>query len=318
MYAYLILVLTAAIWGFAFVAQRRGLESLDPFTFNALRFALGALCVGIFRGILGKKKQDGAGLDDLLAARPLHQAGQWIEPLILGLLLFCAASLQQVGMLWTGAGSAGFITGLYVLFVPLLGLIRGRRLSTAMIMAIVLSVAGMWLMNLNAPLEATLGNFLVLLGAVFWALHIQWIDRISKVYPILDLAVIQYTVCAFLSAVFGIGYHRLNSAEGSLGAGMWQNILSAGIPIMYAGVLSVGVAFTLQILAQKKVEPERAGVILCLEGVFAMLGGYLILAEEVSIYALGGAAMLFAAMLISIRESRLRDFMIDKKRDSKT
>lgn len=318
MYANLILVLTAAIWGFAFVAQRRGLESLDPFTFNALRFALGALCVGAFRAFLGRKKQVALGLLDTPAGGSSLGATRWSEPLILGLLLFCAASLQQVGMLWTGAGSAGFITGLYVVFVPLLGLFRGRRLSRLMFLALLLSVAGLWLINRNARLDASRGNLLVLAGAIFWALHIQWIDRCSKLHPILDLALIQYSVTALLSAVIGVGYQLLGTGWDAWRTGLWQNIVSAGIPILYAGLLSVGLAFTLQILAQKKVEPVRAGVILCLEGVFAMLGGYLILAEKVSLLALLGAAMLLLAMLISIRESGRRDFMIDKKGDPKT
>ncbi|OQC10004.1 MAG: EamA-like transporter family protein [Candidatus Cloacimonetes bacterium ADurb.Bin088] len=306
--SYLNLTLTAAIWGFAFVAQRSGLESLDPFTFNALRFALGTLCVWLVRKVARPGDAPArTDCDTTFTRKGIRQL------LLLGLLLFCASSLQQTGMLWTSAGSAGFITGLYVVFVPLISLLRGRKLSKALLVSIPLAVMGLWLLNMNVGLNANLGNGLVLLGAVFWALHIQLIDRLTQLHSSLDIAVAQYAVCALLSALVAFPVSRAVPAWNMNLAELLQGISQAAVPILYAGVLSVGVAFTLQLHAQKKAAPEVASVILCLEGVFAMLGGYLILGEEVSLMAATGAVLLLAAMLATILGEGRGHFLIDKK-----
>ncbi len=304
------MLLTAAIWGLAFVAQRKGMESLDPFTFNALRFALGAICVWLF-GLLPPRPDRNLGITAVPAGK-----NSWKEPLLLGLLLFIAASFQQFGMLWTGAGSAGFITGLYVVFVPLIGLGRGQKLNPLLILAVALSLAGLVFINGKPSLQATLGNSLVLIGAVFWALHVQLIDILTKSHSSLRLARIQYGVCAGLSLAGSVVF-RSTQPRGIPAANLWRSIQAAGLPLLYAGIMSVGVAFTLQLHAQKKVQPHAASVILCLEGVFAMLGGWLLLRERASSTAFLGAALLLAAMLVSVWQER-REFLIDKKGVSKT
>jgi drug/metabolite transporter (DMT)-like permease len=307
--AYLILLLTAAIWGLAFVAQRKGMESLDPFSFNAIRFALGALCVWIISAIPGRKRSEPKAREEKIPPEPLGQ------PLLLGVLLFLAASLQQTGMLWTGAGSAGFITGLYVVFVPLFGLFRRQRLTPSIVLAVALSLAGLALINGTARLEVTLGNALVLLGAVFWALHVQMIDKLTRFWPSLKLAFIQYAVCALLSIAGSVVYRFGQGASPLYGREFFSTVASLAVPIIYAGVFSVAIAFTLQLYAQKKVPPQAASVILCMEGVFAMFGGWLLLGEEVSGLTILGAVLLLLAMLVSALGER-GDFLIDKKRRS--
>lgn len=314
MTSYLTLLLAAAIWGFAFVAQRQGLESLDPFSFNALRFALGALSVCLFSLLpkfSGRKSEAG-----IAEASPVQDDEKgWKGPLLLGFLLFIAASFQQVGMLWTGAGSAGFITGLYVVFVPLIGLGRKQKFTSMMLLAVILSLAGLVLINGKPSFEASLGNGLVLIGAVFWALHVQLIDRLTQTNSSLRLARIQYTVVALLSLAGSLIY-VLFSHQAVPGIFVWKNVWSAGPAILYTGIMSVGMAFTLQLHAQKKVKPHTASVILCLEAVFAMFGGWLILQEKVTIPAFFGAALLLSAMLVSVFGERW-DFLIDKKAGSK-
>ncbi|MFA6721641.1 MAG: DMT family transporter, partial [Candidatus Cloacimonadaceae bacterium] len=311
MAAYLTLLITAAIWGFAFVAQRKGMESLDPFTFNALRFGLGALCVWAF-SLLPRIRDRKPG-----AANPgPGPRNSWKGPLLLGALLFVAVSFQQIGMLWTGAGSAGFITGLYVVFVPLIGLGRGQKLNSLMIVAVALSLAGLAFINGKPSLQATLGNALVLVGAVFWALHVQLIDKLTKTRSSLRLARIQYWLCALLSLAGSLIY-RAAVRKPVWDLALWKSIQAAGLPLLYAGIMSVAVAFTLQLHAQKKVQPHAASVILCLEGAFAMFGGWLLLGEKVSASALLGAALLLAAMLVSVSRER-REFLIDKKTLPKT
>lgn len=291
----LLLVLTAAIWGFAFVAQRQGNEHLDPLLFNGLRFALGALSIAVLRA--WHRKNEPLNTNDVSAPR-------FRDILLLGTLLFLAASFQQIGLLWTTAGNAGFITGLYIVFIPVIGFWRGQKVARAMLMALVLAVIGLWLINRGADMRANLGNGLVLISAVLFAFHVQMIDKLTSQHPSLDLALGQFAVCAAFSlsgsAVFNVlwmpGY--LTSVQ------LARDIASAFLPILYGGLMSVGIAYTLQIHAQKKVAPLPAGIILCLEAVFAMLGGSLLLGEAVTLSGLGGAALLFCAMLVSLVSAR--------------
>lgn len=301
--SHFILLLAAAIWGFAFVAQRKGMESLDPFTFNALRFILGAIFVQIL-GFFGKKPT---------TLSPTPQKDRK-GPLLLGLLLFVASSFQQFGLIWTTAGSAGFITGLYVVFVPLIGLGRGQKFSFKTALMVALSVAGLLLINGKPSLEASLGNLLVLVGAVFWAFHVQTIDKLTKVHSSLDLAKSQYYLAAALSLLGGIVWNIFRPESFSVPAFLLA-LKSAAPALLYAGIMSVGVAFTLQLHAQKRVPPQAASVILCSEAVFAMFGGWILLKERLGVNSLFGAALLLAAMLLSVFTSRL-DFLIDKKRPS--
>lgn len=272
----LLLIITAALWGFAFVAQRKGMESLDAFSFNAMRFALGAVVVrlALFRSFKGQKKI-------------IWQ---------LGVVLFFAAAFQQVGIIYTTAGSAGFITGLYVLFVPIFGLWRRQKLEMKTALAIALSLGGLYLINSGAALETSFGNLLVFISAIFFALHMQLVDKYSKVYPAGVLAFSQFTVASSLSVVAAI-LQRLILG----GVGLGEFIAAsrqALIPILYGGIFSAGIAYTLQIKAQQKAAPSAAAVIMCLEGVFAMIGGALLLSEKVSLQALGGAFLLLAAMIL--------------------
>lgn len=306
------LAFTALIWGLGFVAQRKGLESLDPFTFNALRFALGSLCVYLVIRLGSRNKDGDQAAEGIFLSEPTQRT-LWGQPLLLGILLFIAASLQQVGMLWTGAGSAGFITGLYVVIVPLIGLLRGQQLRSYMGLAVLLAVPGLWLLNGASGLSATRGNLLVLIGAFFWAWHVQLVDKLSKEHPAMRLAAFQFAVCAVLSALGSLLWAVISPGTSALGYALPDRIGSALLPLLYAGVFSAGIAFTLQIHAQKKVKPHTASVILCLEGVFALLGGWLLLSEQVVWQSLIGAGLLLGAMLVSILGEQGRFFLIDKK-----
>lgn len=289
---YLLLCLTAAIWGFAFVAQRVGMQSLDPFSFNAIRFALGAMVVLI----LGKTWNQ----------KPVS------FPWLPGLVLFIAASLQQVGMMFTTAGAGGFITGLYVVIVPLIGLLHRQYIRRQDYVAAIIAVAGMLLINQPAGLEGTLGNVLVLVSAFFWAWHVQLIDSYGKQYSTFSLAFSQFAVVAALSAVAALLWYWFLYASvhgmARLGAGIWQ----AKWPLAYGGILSVGVAYTLQIKAQKGVAPVPASVILCAEGMFAFVGGLVLLHEQVNLMAGIGMGLMLMAMLLAV----LPNFLIDRMRGS--
>jgi drug/metabolite transporter (DMT)-like permease len=277
------LILASAIWGFAFVAQRKGNESLHPLFFNALRFGIGSLFLLTLIQIKAPK------------ARPKLKA----DLLLLGCILFIASALQQIGLLWTSAGSGGFITGLYVVFIPIIGIFKKQKLSKLIIASIFLAVPGLWLINSGASVGATFGNLLVLISAIFWAMHVQYIDTIVQRYPSLWVAFSQYAICAVINFIVWLAGMLLKFIEPVTVHSLAANVSQAAIPVLYSGICSVGIAYTLQLHAQKKVAPTPAGIILCMEAVFALLGGWLLLNEQITWYSIGGAALLFTAMIVS-------------------
>lgn len=274
------LFLTSAIWGFAFVAQRQGMETLDPFVFNGIRFSLGAIIVGLF------------GYKTIALFKKI--------PWSLGIVLFAAATLQQTGLIWTTAGNAGFITGLYVVFVPLLGLFRKQRITRTTFIAVLLAVCGLFLINDNRDLQISLANGVVLIAAVLWGVHLQLIDKLTKKQSTLYLAFYQFTICAVLSFLFGLLYNLIFRSDVFQNGILIKNIGHAATALLYSGLISVGIAYTLQVFAQKKVEPAKSALILCLESVFALLGGWWLLREEITPAVIAGASLLLTAMLISI------------------
>lgn len=271
------LLLAAVIWGFAFVAQRVGMEFVGPFTFNAVRFALGGLSLLPAAYFLRRAKP---------APRPRLLLGGGV---LLGLVLFGGASLQQMGLVFTTAGKAGFITGLYVVLTPLLGLLWRQKTSWNAWLGALLAVLGLYLLTVEGPLSIGRGDALVLLGAFFWAGHVQLTGWLVQRLDALWLSVVQFAVCALLSAVVAC------LGEEVALSGLQQ----AAAAILYGGLLSVGVAYTLQVVGQKNAPPALAAVLLSLETVFAALGGWWLLGEMLSGRALWGCACMFAGMLVS-------------------
>ncbi len=250
------------------------MEHVGPFTYNAARFGLGFLC-----------------LLPLLALRRPGSAASSMSPLPAGLLagafLFCGASLQQLGLVSTTAGKAGFITGLYVVLVPILGLFWGQRAGWGVWTGALLCVAGLFFLSVTRSLAIQRGDLLVLIGAFFWAGHVQVLGWLSPRTDPVRLACVQFAVCAVLSAAVAFASEVL-SAQGI--------ILTAG-PILYGGLLSVSVAFTLQVVAQRRSHPAHAAIILSMESVFAALGGGVLLGERLGARGALGCALIFAGMI---------------------
>jgi drug/metabolite transporter (DMT)-like permease len=277
----LILLLTAAIWGFAFVAQRMGMDYVGPFTYNGVRFALGSLT-----------------LAPLLLAGRRHSAppmlpmtgGMFIlGGAALGGVLFVAASLQQAALLYTTAGKAGFITGLYVVIVPILGLFWRQRPSAGTWTGTVLAAAGLYLLSVTATFRMEYGDLLVLASAVFWSFQVLMVAWLSPRTRPVDLAFYQFSVCSLLSLITAVLFETV----------AWASILAASVPILYGGVLSVGVAYTLQVVAQRTAHPAHASILMSLEAVFAALGGWLLLGETLSLRGGVGCGLMLAGMLLS-------------------
>jgi drug/metabolite transporter (DMT)-like permease len=277
----LLLLLTAGIWGFAFVAQRAGMEHLGPLAFNALRFALGALTLA---PVIALRRRAFALPSPAAAGGQLGLYG-----LAAGAVLFAGASLQQAGLVTTTAGKAGFITGLYVVLVPLFGLFGGQRAGALRWIAVGLAVAGLYLLSVSERLTTGRGDLLVLAGAFFWAAHVQLISRWSGRVDPIELAALQFAVCAAASGALSLLLERTSP----------QGIAGALAPLLYGGFLSVAVAFTLQVVAQKRAHPTHAAILLSLEGAFAALGGALLLGERLAAREAAGCGLLLAGMLAS-------------------
>lgn len=274
-----LLLLTSAIWGFAFVAQRVGMEHVGPFIFNGIRFALGALVLlPLLHTRWNTKPAVPPGRKTLL-----------LGSLAVGGALFLGASLQQIGMIYTTAGKAGFITGLYVVIVPLISLIWGHHVQGGTWVGAICAVCGLYLLSITAGFTIAKGDLFVLLGAFCWAVHVQVVGLFTNRIGALRLALIQYAICSVLSLIVALFFELTTLAA----------LYQATIPILYGGILSVGVAYTLQVVAQQKAHPARAAIIMSLESVFAAIGGWLLLGEFLSLRGLLGCALMLAGMIIS-------------------
>lgn len=273
-----LLLLTALIWGSTFVVQRIGMEHVGPFTFTAVRFLLGGLCL----------------LPLLLRrSRTAVQAARSVEIwgiLIAGLLLFVGISLQQVGLMHTTAGKAGFITGLYVVLVPIFGLAIGHRGSWHGFVGALLALIGLNVLSLTGDhFSLGRGDGLVLIGSFCWAAHVLVLGHFAPRMDGIKLAFGQFMLCSVLAFAVAFACESMTL----------KGLEAAAIPLIYGGVLSVGVGFTLQIVAQKDAPPAHAAIILSLETVFAALGGWLVLDESLTLRMLLGCGLMLSGMLVS-------------------
>jgi drug/metabolite transporter (DMT)-like permease len=275
-----LLLLTSLIWGLAFVAQRVGMEHVGPFTYNAVRFALGALSLLPVLALRKRPHRPAVGAQTV---------GALPAGLLAGAVLFCGASLQQVGLVVTTAGKAGFITGLYVVLVPLVGLVWGQRAGWSAWTGALACVAGLFLLSFTESLGMERGDLLVLVGALFWAGHVQLLGWLSPRTDPVRLACVQFAACSILSAGFAVAAEK-PAVEG---------ILEAAGPILYGGLLSVGVAYTLQVVAQRRSKPAHAAILLSMESVFAAIGGSILLGERLGPRGAAGCAFIFAGMIVA-------------------
>jgi len=279
--ANLLLLTTAAIWGLAFVAQRVGMDYIGPFTFNGIRFALGSCSLLPLIWFFQRYPQAETAQKNSLSATRMG--------MLAGLILFIAASLQQIGIVYTTAGKAAFITCLYIVLVPLAGLWLKHRISFNTWSGCILAVLGLYFLCVKEDFSIAFGDVLELIGSLFWTAHILLIDHISRKVDSLKLAAIQFATCAVLSLVVALITESITA----------NSIIQAGVPILYGGIASVGIAYTLQIIGQKSASPAHAALILSMETVFAAIGGFLILGEILGARELTGAGLMLAGMILS-------------------
>ncbi len=283
---YLALLGASIVWGFAFVAQREGMQFMQPLTFNGVRFLLGAISLvpllHLKRGLFKK-------IDNI---KPALLMG-----LVAGIPLFFAAFFQQLGLKYTTAGNAGFITSLYIVFVPLLN-IRSKNKSTAQTwLGIAVSLLGLYFLSVYPGSAMQAGDLLVLVSAFFWALHLIVLSYLSPRHDFRLLAISQYLFTGIVSLTVGIALGEpLNST----------NLEATWLPLLYAGVASVGIGYTLQLIGQRHVKADHAALILSLEAAFAAFGGWLLLKESLDAAALFGCTLMMFGVIISQLKRKIR------------
>lgn len=289
----LLLLLTAAIWGVAFVAQSVGMDYVGPFTFNTVRSLLGGIvlipCIVLLKRInVGSK--DTAGAAEHASGDPAGQRKVLLTGgVACGVLLCIASNLQQFGIMYTSVGKSGFITAMYIVLVPVLGIFLKKKAGIKIWCSVAIAVGGLYLLCMtDSGFSIQKGDLLLLLGAVIFSFHILTIDYFSPKVDGVKMSCIQFFTCGILSMVCMFLFE-----QPQIGA-----ILQARIPIVYAGVLSCGVAYTLQIVGQKGMNPTVASLILSMESVISVIAGWLILHQKLSGRELLGCVLMFVAIIL--------------------
>ncbi len=284
-----LLVLTALIWGCAFVAQSVGMDYVGPFTFNTVRNFIGALV--LIPVILMMDK--GAEKSGLTPAEMKTRRGNTktlvIGGICCGTALAVASSLQQWGIMFTTVGKAGFITAMYIVLVPIFGIFLGKKVRPLIWLCVALAVVGLYFLCINETFRLNTGDFLVILCAICFTVHILVIDHFSPKVDCVRLSAIQFLVAGIVCGIPMLVWEHPEIAD----------ILAAWMPILYAGVMSSGVAYTLQIVAQKNADPTVASLLLSLESVFSLLAGWVILHQSLSIKELFGCVLMFGAIILA-------------------
>lgn len=275
----ILLFLTAIIWGFAFVAQLIGSEHIGTFTFNGIRFLLGSLSLIPVILIFERGATDKAMLKYSL-----------ISGAVTGVILFAAASLQQLGVEITrDAGKSGFITGLYIVLVPIFGIFLGKKPTAFTWISAAVSIVGLYFLCMGGNEAFGTGDIVLLVGSFFWAAHILIIDHCSPHVYAIRYASTQFAVCGIISMICSFIFEKPEA----------ESIMNAALPLLYGGVLSAGIAYTLQIIGQRDCDPTYSAIIMSTESVFGAIGGMLVLHQYMTPRGYLGSALIFTGIILS-------------------
>lgn len=281
MQGYLFLLLASFFWGTTFVAQMVGMDEIGPFTYGMGRYVIGFFVVLlIWLALSGQRRK--------AREKGAWQSG-WKYGIGAGCIMFVGSAMQQVAMLYTTAGKTAFITCLYIILVPLFARLIGKRIRLENWLGAAVAVAGLYCLSIKGDFDLNFGDILAFIGAFFWSFHILFIDRYASRADGVEISASQLGMCAILNTVACLLLETFT----------WQQLVGAAVPILYAAVLSSGVAFTLQIMGQKTAEPAPAAVIMSLESVFGALGGWLVLGETMNHEEILGCCLMLAGMLIT-------------------
>ena len=276
----LILLVTAMIWGCSFVAQSAGMDFIGPWTFMCIRSFLGAGFLFLMMPLIDRIR----GID----YHTEHPETVVKAGMIAGIFLCAASIFQQIGIQYTTAGKAGFLTAMYVVLVPVFSLFLGRKLSLRLLISIVLAATGLYLISISGSFSLATGDLYEIICAFLFAFHILVIDHFGKGVDSVRMSAIQFLTAGIICLI-PMFLEKPQIAE----------ILSAAVPVLYAGICSSGIAYTLQMIGQKYVNPSEAGILMSLESVFALLAGMLIREEMLSMRELAGCLIMFIAVLLA-------------------
>ena len=288
---FILLFITAVIWGVAFVAQSAGMDYVGPYTFNAVRCLLGGIvlipCVFFLtRSAKKEQKKDGTASKMPVMDRPKDLL---IGGLICGFMMFVSTTLQQVGIAYTTVAKAGFITALYIIIVPILGIFLKRKAGLKIWISVVIALVGLYLLCMKGSLSLSKGDFLILICSICFAIHIMVVDHFTEKVSGTKLSCIQFLFAGTLSSVLMFLFEEPH----------WADIGAAWLPICYAGILSCGVAYTFQIIGQRGTDPTIASLILSLESVVSVLAGWILLGETLSPREILGCVLMFGAIILA-------------------
>lgn len=274
--ADLLMLFIAMIWGTTFVAQRLGMDAVGPFFYSGSRFILGALLLLPLMFYRGKTER---GSTD----------GLWRDGALLGLVIAVGINMQQVGLQFTSIAHASFISSLFVIIVPVIGIFLRHKMHSAIWPGVFLAIAGMYFLSVQGDFSVAKGDWLNLIGAFAWAAHVLLLSALSNKHDPIRLAIVQFLVCGVLSLLLSLGFEDLNS----------QQLVPALPAILYGGIFSVGLGYTLQVFAQRNAIPSHAAIIFSLEAVFGALAAWLFLDETLSLRAIFGCTLMLCGVLIA-------------------
>lgn len=283
------LLLTALIWGCAFVAQSVGMDYVGPFTFNCVRCLIGSVVLIPVIILMDRMKKKSGMSEEQIRKERGDKKTLLAGGICCGVVLAVASSLQQFGILFTTVGKAGFITAMYIVLVPILGIFIGKKIRPLILVCVVIAVAGLYFLCMTEELSLGKGDFFVLLCAFVFSIHILVIDHFSPLVDGVRMSAVQFLTAGILCAVPMLVWERPVMGE----------ILKAWMPVLYAGVMSCGVAYTLQILGQKHADPAVASLLLSLESVFSVLAGWIILGQSLNGKELFGCVLMFVSIILA-------------------
>jgi len=277
----LCLLLAAFIWGITFVAQLAGMDNIGPFTYGFARYVVGVMAIlVVWYGFREKRRA--------AKERGEYYSG-WKAGMGAGVIMFVASAFQQCALQYTTAGKTAFITCLYIIFVPIISVVIGKILKLENWIGALAALVGLYCLSIKGDFDLNYGDVLAFICSVFWSLHIMYIDRFADKKDNIDISASQLVVCAVLNGIVAFAMESV----------VWQHIVDAWFPIVFAGVMSSGIAFTLQIVGQKYAEPAHAAIIMSLESVFGAVGGWFVLNEQMSHIEVFGCMMMLMGMLIT-------------------
>lgn len=280
--ASIMLFITSIIWGLAFVAQAQGMEHIGPFTFTAARSVVAIIFLYLTYVFFNKTSK--TYREQKFDMKRTIRGG-----ILCGLVFTVAMNLQQSGLVYTTAGKASFLTALYIVFLPILGLFFGKRINKKLILCIIFAMIGTYLMSVKGSLEMNRGDVITIISAFVFAGHILLLSEFSKDTNAVLVSMLQFVVCGFFSIIAAFIFEGIDMSA----------ILKSYLPILYVGTLSSGVGFTIQLMALKELEPVVASMISSLESVFGALFGWLILSQKMNEREIAGAIIIFLATLLA-------------------